>query len=84
MRLELRWESQGNMLAYFSNEGLLDPNGFYVIAVYDISRRFGFDKDISIAECEYLLQKYNPNFYYVDYNQLNEQLQERIGYGRII
>lgn len=59
MKIELKWKSDKDMRALFSNIGTDDNNSFLLLIVYHKSKKGGFSRDISIEECNQILKKEN-------------------------
>lgn len=66
MKIALKWKSDKNMVALFSNINNKNENDFYLLMVYGKSKKGGFDRDISILECKEILKKHNSSFNYKD------------------
>ena len=64
MKIALKWKSDKNMIALFSNINSKNENDFYLLMVYHKSKKGGFGRDISILECKKILKKHNCNFNY--------------------
>ncbi len=64
-KLNLKWNSDKNMIALFSNIDNIDKNKYYLLMVYHKSMKGGFSREISIEECNEILKKHNSNYSYM-------------------
>ena len=62
MKIELPWISDKSMRALFSNANSSDSNSFHLLMVYHSSRKGGFNRTITIGECERILKKSNAHY----------------------
>lgn len=61
-KLTLTWESDRSMRALFSNRNSQDKNAFRLLMVFHKSKKGGFEREISVGECNKILKKVNPSF----------------------
>jgi len=62
MKITLKWKTDKEMRALFSNIGEENSNCFYLVAVFHKSEKGGFGREISVRECQEILKKHNPAF----------------------
>lgn len=62
-KLTLPWKSDRSMRALFSNINSDDKNEYRLLMVFHKSNKGGFERDISQAECNKMLQKVDSKFY---------------------
>ena len=64
MKIVLKWESDKEMRALFSNINNVNENDFYLLMVFHKNKKGGFERDISIEECKTILKKQNSKYNY--------------------
>ncbi len=67
MKLKIKFHK--DYYALFSNIDNEDINAFYLVLVSHKSRKGGFEEPITEEECDKLLKKINPEYYYSEFRK---------------
>ena len=64
MKIVLKWESDKEMRALFSDVNNVNGNDFCLLMVFHKNKKGGFERDISIEECKAILKKHDSKYNY--------------------